>query len=147
MKTSETNPLLPEPNDYKEAAKFIENEFDALGIHSTRMHAGLRVTAKWKHNAWVFTFIKPYCTSFTCEYKTGTGIKEPPEVCRVLANLCREFLDSDCSFPTWCDNFGCDKDSRKAFAIYEACLSTGDDLKKILTYHQIKRFAYLSSQL
>ena len=40
------------------------------------------------------------------------------------------------SFANWCDDFGYDTDSRKAFNTYEACQQNGDKLKRIFNHIQ-----------
>lgn len=46
-----------------------------------------------------------------------------PKVADVIQSLASDIANLPCTFGAWCDNLGYDPDSRKAYSIYEACLS------------------------
>ena len=55
-----------------------------------------------------------------------------PEICGIIYSL---IMDSDAiceSFDNWCNNFGYDSDSLKAFNIYQACTDNAKKMRKII---------------
>lgn len=109
---------------------------------------------KWEHDAWSVSVSRPPKPAFNTEFKTGTGnrvllrgrpseviqfpntlhaehwmklncVPHPPEAANVFHSI---LLDSEAcneSFEDWADNFGMDKDSRRAEKVYEACKEIG----------------------
>lgn len=62
-----------------------------------------------------------------------------PSAASVLHSM---VLDSDAcnmSFNEWCSDFGYDTDSRKAYATYEACQKSGDQLKRLFNHDVIEQ--------
>jgi hypothetical protein len=55
------------------------------------------------------------------EYYTGALIKDPPNYDSVMACLVRDAEALNQTFENWALEFGYDTDSRKAYAIWEAC--------------------------
>lgn len=51
------------------------------------------------------------------------------------------------SFEEWADEYGYDRDSRKAEASYRACLETGLKLRKVLGDETFRRFRELTSEM
>lgn len=137
--------------DYVLAKQEIEAYFATLGLLS-RNSSGTPSTdaSGWKHNAWRFTFEpaqKPSKVSIALPFKTGTGIKETPKACEVLASAARDALSVCVPFEEWADEFGYDSDSRKAEAIYKECVSLYLELGKLLTKTQMGKLAVLSTRL
>lgn len=61
-----------------------------------------------------------------------------PHVADVLHSL---ILDSSAvgqSFESWCDEFGYDYDSRKAFDTYQACLREGEKLRRLFNANDLQ---------
>lgn len=50
----------------------------------------------------------------------------------VLHSLIMDTQAGSESFPEFCSTMGCDEDSRKAFATWEACQKTGADFRRVL---------------
>lgn len=153
---------IPEIQDHNEAASILADEFKALKWNATNVTGGILATDEsgWKHYAWQVNFCPPQKGIISLPYKCGTGHVTktkaawqaprpiPPKPCEVLACYCRDWMDSDCAFDSWCDSLGYDSDSRKVFAIYEECRAIGPKLKAMgLNLEQIARFADLSSML
>jgi hypothetical protein len=67
----------------------------------------------------------------------------------VMARVCEEYETAgSMQFEEWASNFGFDTDSRKAEAMYQACLSHGPNLRKLgLTEEQRQALAMLASEL
>lgn len=70
------------------------------------------------------------CGAFDIEvpFSMGSAHTEEPTALDVLA---APLVDAQCGeydFDEFCDNLGYDTDSRKAFAAWEACQGTADDL-------------------
>lgn len=153
---------ISEIQDHIEAAAILAEEFAALNWHATNVTGGMLATDEsgWEHYAWQVNFCPPQKGIISLPYKCGTGHATkaraawqtprpiPPKPCEVLACYCRDYQDSDCAFDSWCDEFGYDQDSRKAFGIYEECRAIGPKLRAMgLSREQIARFADLSSML
>lgn len=66
---------------------------------------------------------------------------QAPHPADLLYSLTRDAEACDMSFGTWCNEFGCDTDSRKALETYEACQRDGDKLRGFFTREQIEAFA------
>ena len=72
-------------------------------------------------------------------FSQGLGIKNKPDVKSVLGCLLSDISSGD-SFEDFCDCFGYDQDSRKAYTIYKGCEKEkknllrlfGDDLQTLL---------------
>lgn len=47
------------------------------------------------------------------------------------------------SFASWCEDMGCDTDSRKALETYEACQNNADKLRSFFSREEIERFTEL----
>lgn len=58
---------------------------------------------------------------------------QDPHPADVLHSLILDSSAADQSFESWCDEFGYDRDSRKALATYEACQQNADKLRKLFT--------------
>lgn len=66
-------------------------------------------------------------------YSQGSGIKNKPQIDDILDSLSLETMNiEEESFELWCDDFGYDSDSRKAYKIYQACLEESKHLKHLL---------------
>jgi hypothetical protein len=119
-------------------------------------------------DAWVCTFTRGE-KSITFDYFTGLGHRKLPEwrgpgpaprtgtllhaqwvaqakpqapsPADVLHCLLSDAEACGQSFKSWCDDFGCDTDSRKAFATYEACQRSGDELRGFFTRETLECFA------
>lgn len=55
-----------------------------------------------------------------------------PELCGVIHSLIMDSSAMYESFDNWCDNFGYDSDSLKAFNIYQACCENAKKLRKVM---------------
>jgi hypothetical protein len=87
--------------------------------------------------------LKSYGSGQTFEELSGknlteTGLKKllacskatPPKIDDVLHSLVMDADACEMSFADWCGSLGYDEDSRKAFAIYEACQKNATKLRK-----------------
>ncbi len=74
----------------------------------------------------------PY-TPRTLAWEAWQRTRKPvrPTAADVLHALVGDAEASSMTFDEWCDAFGYDNDSRKAFAVYEACQDTAEDLYRV----------------
>lgn len=137
--------------DYKLAAKEIHLAYQRSGLCATVTGGSAIVTDgdKWQHRAFNVNFVNArsgHFANFT--WRQGTGVKGDPIPAEVLAGVCREFADSETTFEDWADNFGYDKDSRRAEKLFNECRAIGANLLHLgLTRKQIQAFAKLSARL
>lgn len=59
--------------------------------------------------------------AYTCEYSQGSGIEGWPRARRILESVVSDALAGLADFEEFCDNFGCDPDSRQAERIHSQC--------------------------
>jgi hypothetical protein len=90
---------------------------------------GHRVVPK-VDKAWI---MRDYKSSVNLKYYLAKYAKPvTPEVCGIIYSL---ILDSEAlhtSFADWCDNFGYDSDSIKAFNTYQACTDNAKKMRKVI---------------
>lgn len=70
--------------------------------------------------------------SMSLYFSQGFGIKHDPDAQSVLDCLRSDAICDDLSFDDFCNEFGYDIDSRKAYKIYKACLKNTIKLKRFL---------------
>lgn len=121
----------------------------------------------WEHDSWAVTVSRPTKKAFTSDYHTGTGHRvlikpmpqevvryprtlhaeqwmrdwvrpHPPEVAAVLNSFVMDGDACNQSFEDWADDFGYDKDSRRAEKTYEACKEIGFKMRQIFTRAEIE---------
>jgi hypothetical protein len=80
---------------------------------------------------------KPFPGSQLYEKWLKQGKPVPPRAASVLYSLVRDNEAASISFREWCSELGYDVDSRKAFAIYEACQQAHDKLVKVFTQAEL----------
>lgn len=137
-----------------------------IGVEYSAALIGQTRREDWDCDAWKVTFRKDG-KDITQDYYTGLGHRQsadkmPPDIARlgprILARVEWErryikpvtptaasvlhclLLDSQAaheSFNDWCDNFGYDNDSMKAFQTYQACCETGKKLSQVFTSNQL----------
>lgn len=76
--------------------------------------------------------------SFQTWYSMGSAHTNPPELSDVMASLLMDTSDTDSPFEEWADGLGYDTDSRKAEAIYRACLVIGAHLSAMFTTQELE---------
>ena len=104
---------------------------------------------KWQADHWRLTITCPGTArkAFTCEYSTGIGHRKvqrhkgtvapqpvAPALAGVLEALSGDASMGDSTFADWCDDLGCDTDSRKALDTYLACQQINGDLRALMGY-------------
>lgn len=77
----------------------------------------------------------------------ANAAKVAPDVGEVLGCVARDAEAMHQTFPDWCAEYGYDDDSRKAEAVYNACLEGGRKLRAFLTPDTIAKLAELSARL
>ena len=68
----------------------------------------------------------------TVYYSQGCAHTQDPTLAEVLQSLRMDASSAGESFPRWCDEFGCDPDSRKAEKTWKACRSIAIRLRKLI---------------
>lgn len=134
-------------------------DYEKAQIEARRLLFDLAITAEarggykdetadgWKHRAFSVAFNRNSVTA-AFDWKQGMAIMTIPDGAEVLASVCRDYLEaSETSFEDWSVSFGYDTDSRKAFAVYQECLSLGDRIKKLgLSRPAVKALADLANR-
>lgn len=103
----------------------------------------------WDCYAWNVTFNLSGKPLFVTNYYTGIGmIQKPVKFDRpipkkpsnkdIMSTLLLDASAIDESFSDWCDNYGYDSDSIKAFNIYQQCCNTAKELSKLFTRAEIE---------
>lgn len=109
----------------------------------------------WPHFLW--NVVISHKNGFwTVPYKTGLGLIDKPKPSKpwttylrgetpkkptnsdIMYSILLDAAAGDQSFNDWCDDFGYDQDSMKAFKMYQACCEEGVNLKKTFTREQIE---------
>lgn len=82
---------------------------------------GAQVEDGWEHHAYVVALVMPSGERIETPWKQGYGVEESPSdrPDSVLDSLVRDATVEP--FEQWCDEYGYDHDSRKAYATWEAC--------------------------
>ena len=113
----------------------------------------------WQCDEWRVT-LKSGRTDYTMPYYTGTGLRKKgrclenaghqqpskpvaPSAASVLHSLLLDGSAIDQSFIDWCDNSGCNPDSRKSLAAYEACCESGRKMRQLFTCEQREELSNL----
>jgi len=100
---------------------------DGRHVLTTDYSAGMGHAPSYKHfvSIAVMTSVK-----LECEHGKAAGKPILPDACDVLYSLASDASVLDYSeFENWASDFGYDTDSRKAEAIYRACLDTALKLR------------------
>lgn len=92
-----------------------------------------RDTDDWKDSAnqWDVT-LRLDGRILSVPYWTGTGIKDAPNAKDVIGSLLSDANIAAGTFADFCADMGLDTDSRKAWALYEACQQSGTDLRTLV---------------
>lgn len=61
-----------------------------------------------------------------------------PHPAEVLHSIILDSSANDQSFARWCDDYGYDEDSRKAYATYEACQKNADKLARVVPHGAVE---------
>lgn len=101
-------------------------------IHATVSHQGIKRDADgWEHNAY-HAWLNYEGRSMQTDYRAGMGITEHATAEDIVLAVFNNILADGASFEEWADDYGYDRDSRKAEAIYNACKKQGEDLQRML---------------
>ena len=94
---------------------------------------------EWDNEAHHYSFVifptmgDNYGKKIRGNYSCGSGIKNKPSIEDILNSLSIDTMSIESeSFEQWCDEFGYDSDSRKAYKIYQSCLAESKQLKDCL---------------
>ena len=132
--------------------KNIINGVDFSALPITTTYVGKVQDKEWPHFLWNVV-ITQKDGFWTIPYKTGLGLVEKrnpraynpgepkpatPTNADIMHSLLLDADAADQSFNEWCDNYGYDNDSMKAFKMYQACCEEAVNLKKTFTREQIE---------
>ncbi len=121
---------------------------------------------KWVCDHWKVTIKNKGNVSEVFDYYTGVGLRKPakgappapkcmkrtiayvdweklnlkpvnPHPADILYCLLSDAEAIDMSFSNWCDSFGYDEDSRKAFDTYTQCGNIGKQIRKVFSHKQV----------
>ncbi|MFA5378876.1 MAG: hypothetical protein WC455_24195 [Dehalococcoidia bacterium] len=132
--------------------KNIINGFDFSALPIKVTYVGKVQDKDWPHFLWNVV-ITQKDGFWTVPYKTGLGLvkKKPclgvavpsepvpttPTTADIMHSLLLDADAADQSFNEWCDNYGYDTDSMKAFKTYQTCCEEAVNLKKTFTREQL----------
>lgn len=75
----------------------------------------------------------PQTGSMALLYSMGSAHKGSPKIADVLNCIALDASGIEGNgFENWCGEYGCDTDSRKAYATFEACQKSARDLRSLL---------------
>lgn len=104
---------------------------------------GVQVEDDWGHHAYVLRVTFGNGKSWTgIPWRQGLGVKiSPSEVpADILDSLVEDATTVD--FETWCDEYGYDSGSRKAYATWETCGAYYATLRDILGADELEHLMY-----
>jgi len=81
-------------------------------------------------NAWTVE-LRYQGRKMTTPYYTGSMLGEPT-IADVLESLLSDAFASECSFAEFCGDYGYDEDSRRAEAIWKACVKSGKAFRQFM---------------
>ena len=117
--------------DQKTITEFL-NERGSLQFKAIKIPARTDTFEDWKdasHYLCTFTWLGK---SFSIQYSMGSAHKKSPNIEDVFNCILLDVSALDQSFEDWASDFGYDSDSRKAYAIWEACRENAKKLKDFL---------------
>lgn len=145
----------------------VQSFLDAAGVVFNAVYQGESKDDEWQRDDWLCKFNKDGLIQAGFEYHTGIGHREYPKVflpekfynprciaaveqenrkqpvfpcaASVLYCLISDAEALDTSFEYWCDDYGCDNDSLKAFNTYQQCCNIGKQLKRVFTREEINK--------
>lgn len=92
------------------------------------------VTVDYKTGFWTF----PYkCGLAHVEKKRHAMRPKKPSVSNVMYSILLDVQAANQSFNDWCDEYGYDNDSMKAFKTYQTCCEYAVFVRKVFTSEQI----------
>jgi len=134
--------------------KNIINGFDFSALPIKVTYVGKVQDKEWPHFLWTVVLKGKDGLYWTAPYKTGLGLVEKPKTrpcgpppseqpkrptnADIMYSLLLDADADDQSFNEWCDNYGYDTDSMKAFKMYQACCEEAISLKKTFTREQLE---------
>lgn len=90
----------------------------------------------WEHQRWTFHLTREEngreAGWLEVPYRTGLGIEETPTVEDILNAVALDAMSGEDGFEEFCQEFGYDTDSRRAYATWEACVRMLNDLREFL---------------
>lgn len=86
----------------------------------------------WEHQRWTFVLAGPEGRKLGVPFRTGMGWERTPELSDILDAISSDALAGEYDFEAYCDEFGLDADSRRAYATWEACQKMRADLLTFL---------------
>ncbi len=90
--------------------------------------------------------LKNYHRSRHAEVRARYEKPVAPDVAGVLHSLCMDGGAISQSFTDWCDDFGADIDSIKAFNTYQTCERIGREMREFFGSNVVRELAELTSE-
>lgn len=116
-----------------------------VGLDCKRIEARTGNASEWDKSArhWSATITREGREPFTVEYSQGSAITRNPARDDVLYSVMQDANAADESFDDFCDSMSLDADSRRAYAMWEACKATRDKLAEMFTASELSDLAEL----
>jgi hypothetical protein len=87
---------------------------------------------QWQREATGYTITLTYAgRKQQFDYFTGPAITDDPDLDGVMSCLVSDATAGQATFRDFCDDFGYDEDSRRAYATWQACQRTWDKLARL----------------
>lgn len=87
----------------------------------------------WMLSAYHYTVKLTYKgRSLTTPFFTGKAWNREPNAADVLSSLVSDTSAGEMTFEEYCSDFGLDRDSRKAFATWKACVQVAGKMRRFL---------------
>lgn len=93
-----------------------------------------RVTITTKAGVWVEDYFTGLGLRTKPKQSWAKSMPVKPSIADVMYALTLDASAIDESFQDWCDNYGYDSDSIKAFDMYRKCCATGENIRKHFTH-------------
>lgn len=116
----------------------IEALIQAKNITSHAQYVGVKNDNGWHRHCWKTYLYIDGIQVYECDYSKGMAfsINDTPTTQEIIVGMRNDEMHSDETFEGWCASFGYDEDSRKAFAIYEACQKVSQVYQSIFTIEE-----------
>ena len=117
----------------------MKTKFNFESIPFSAKYHGTRIIDGWEYNVWT---VKVHGGEF--QFKTGLGLVDKrgnplaPDTKTVMYCLLSDMRAGDLPFKVFCSEFGYDKDSRKAYALWEECQNIAVKIESLFSPDEIE---------
>lgn len=126
----------------------IQALIQAKNITSNAQYVGIKNDNGWQAHSWKTWLYVDGIQVYECNYSKGMAfsVNDTPTTQEIIIGLHNDGYYGGESFEQWCAEFGYDDDSRKAFAIYEACQEAASKYEEIFSLEEREAIAECISE-